>query len=191
MRNQCISDESNRLMMLIMFILLEYFSDFFYTKQKNINKIIISIIIININEIFYLLVNRVYSFETTKKYFSRTITYSIETSKIYKIVLEVFYKARISFISLGYFLKMNLFESGYHKESLILRFILNIRCNINFIFFAYQFVYLKNNADYMTLMLYIFVDLSLFLLDFINLFFSIFYVLVTNNRHKEIKSTPN
>ena len=186
-----INDESNRLMMLIMFILLEYFSDFFYTKQKNINKVIISIIIININEIFHLLVNRVYSFETTKKYFSRTITYSIETSKIYKIVLEVFYKARISFISLGYFLKMNLFESGYHKESLILRFILNIRCNINFIFFAYQFVYLKNNADYMTLMLYIFVDLSLFLLDFINLFFSIFYVLVTNIRHKEIKSIPN
>ena len=186
-----INDESNRLMILIMFILLEYFSDFFYTKQKNINKVIISIIIININEIFHLLVNRVYSFETTKKYFSRTITYSIETSKIYVIILEIFYKARIPFISLGYFLKMNLFGNSYNKESLILRYILNIRCNINFIFFAYQFVYLKNNADYITLMMYCFVDLSLFLLDFINFIFSFFNVLVTNNGYKEIKSIQN
>ena len=174
-----------------MFILLEYFSDFFYTKQKNINKVIISIIIININEIFHLLVNRVYSFETTKKYFSRTITYSIETSKIYVIILEIFYKARIPFISLGYFLKMNLFGNSYNKESLILRYILNIRCNINFIFFAYQFVYLKNNADYITLMMYCFVDLSLFLLDFINFIFSFFNILVANNGYKEIKSIPN
>ena len=52
-----ISDESNKLMILIMFILLEYFSDLIYAKQKNINKIIIAIIIINLNEMFYLLAN--------------------------------------------------------------------------------------------------------------------------------------
>ena len=175
-----ISDESNRLMILIMFILLEYFSDLIYAKQKNINKIIIAIIIINLNEMFYLLANRVYSFESSKKYFSRTIAYSIASCKICENILEICYKTRITFITFGYFLKMNLFGISRNKESLILRFVLNIRCNINFIFFVYQFVYLKNNADYITLMMYSLVDLSLFLFDFINSAISYFYSLKPN-----------
>ena len=186
-----ISDESNRLMILIMFILLEYFSDLIYAKQKNINKIIITIIIINLNEMFYLLANRVYSFESSKKYFSRTIAYSIASCKICENILEICYKTRITFITFGYFLKMNLFGISRNKESLILRFVLNIRCNINFIFFVYQFVYLKNNADYITLMMYSLVDLSLFLFDFINSAISYFYSLISNNGYKEIKSISN
>ena len=186
-----ISDESNRLMILIMFILLEYFSDLIYAKQKNINKIIIAIIIINLNEMFYLLANRVYSFESSKKYFSRTIAYSIASCKICENILEICYKTRITFITFGYFLKMNLFGISRNKESLILRFVLNIRCNINFIFFVYQFVYLKNNADYITLMMYSLVDLSLFLFDFINSAISYFYSLISNNGYKEIKSISN
>ena len=186
-----ISDESNRLMILIMFILLEYFSDLIYAKQKNINKIIIAIIIINLNEMFYLLANRVYSFESSKKYFSRTIAYSIASCKICENILEICYKTRITFITFGYFLKMNLFRISRNKESLILRFVLNIRCNINFIFFVYQFVYLKNNADYITLMMYSLVDLSLFLFDFINSAISYFYSLISNNGYKEIKSISN
>ena len=186
-----ISDESNRLMILIMFIFLEYFSDLIYAKQKNINKIIIAIIIINLNEMFYLLANRVYSFESSKKYFSRTIAYSIASCKICENILEICYKTRITFITFGYFLKMNLFGISRNKESLILRFVLNIRCNINFIFFVYQFVYLKNNADYITLMMYSLVDLSLFLFDFINSAISYFYSLISNNGYKEIKSISN
>ena len=186
-----ISDESNRLMILIMFILLEYFSELIYAKQKNINKIIIAIIIINLNEMFYLLANRVYSFESSKKYFSRTIAYSIASCKICENILEICYKTRITFITFGYFLKMNLFGISRNKESLILRFVLNIRCNINFIFFVYQFVYLKNNADYITLMMYSLVDLSLFLFDFINSAISYFYSLISNNGYKEIKSISN
>ena len=186
-----ISDESNRLMILIMFILLEYFSDLIYAKQKNINKIIIAIIIINLNEMFYLLANRVYSFESSKKYFSRTIAYSIASCKICENILEICYKTRITFITFGYFLKINLIGNSRNKESLILRFVLNIRCNINFIFFVYQFVYLKNNADYITLMMYSLVDLSLFLFDFINSAISYFYSLISNNGYKEIKSISN
>ena len=147
--------------------------------------------IINLNEMFYLLANRVYSFESSKKYFSRTIAYSIASCKICENILEICYKTRITFITFGYFLKMNLFGISRNKESLILRFVLNIRCNINFIFFVYQFVYLKNNADYITLMMYSLVDLSLFLFDFINSAISYFYSLISNNGYKEIKSISN
>ena len=127
-----INDESNRLIILIMFILLEYYSELFYAKQKTINKVIISIII-NMNEIFYLLINRVYSLETTKKYFSKTIAYFVESSEIIMIFLELFYKARSSFVVFGYFKKMNVFLNNryYHDKSFILRIILFFYFNFN------------------------------------------------------------
>ena len=66
---------------------------------------------------------------------------------------------------------------------------LNIRCYLNFIFFAYQFIYLKNNKDYMTLMLYSLVDLSVFLLDFINNIISTLTSLVSSSGFKAIKDS--
>ena len=83
---------------------------------------------------------------------------------------------------------MNVFiNKGYfHYESFIIRIILNIRCSLNFIFFSYQFVYLKNNSDYMTLMFYCLVDLSLFLLDFINLTSTLLQEKVFNSGYKPI-----
>ena len=134
--------------------------------------------------------NRVYSLETTKKYFLKTIAYSVESSEIFMIFLEVFYKARTSFVVFGYFKKMNIILNNryYHDKSFILKIILNIRCSLNFIFFVYQFVYLKNNSDYMTLMLYCLVDLSVFLLDFINLTSTIFQEKVFNSGYKPINN---
>ena len=71
-----LNDESTRLMILIIFILYEFIFDYFYSNElKKINKIIASITIISINEIFYLLTSRVYSLENSKLIFSRTIGY--------------------------------------------------------------------------------------------------------------------
>ena len=186
-----INDESNRLMILIIFILFEYFSEIYEEKIKKINKIIISNILININEIFYLLVHRVYSLETSKKFLSKTIGYSIDSFKISEIILEVFYKARFSFILIGYFIKMNVFEDKEDNKNdlYILRFILNIKCCLNFIFFSYEFIYLKNNSDYMTLMVYSFVDLSVFLLDFISFLISSCNSIIINNGYQAIKNS--
>ena len=128
--------------------------------------------------------------ESSKYFLSKTVAYSIDGWKLFEIILEVFYKARFSFILAGYFLKINISgDKDYSKnDSYILRFILNIKCSLNFIFFSYEFIYLKNNADYMTLMLYSCVDLSVFLLDFINFMISTLSSLVINNGYKAIKS---
>ena len=178
---------------LIIFVLFEYFTDVFKDKLKKINKIIISIILININEIFYLLAHRVYSLESSKYFLSKTIAYSIDGWKLFEIILEVFYKARFSFILAAYFLKINILgdKSYEQNDSYILRFFLNIKCNLNFIYFSYEFIYLKNNEDYMTLMLYSFVDTSVFLLDFINFMISTIYSLVINNGYKSFNSFKN
>ena len=188
-----INDESNRLIFLIMFILFEYFSELFDSNTKKINKIIISIIIIYINELFYLLVNRTYSLESSKKYLSKTLAYSFESCEPFNVFLEVVHKLRFSLVSVGYYLKIKLIKDkdNYYNESFILRFVLNIRCHLNFIFFAYQFIYLKNNEDYMTLMLYSLVDLSVFLLDFINNIISTLTSLVSSSGYEAIKDSPN
>ena len=188
-----INDESNRLIFLIMFILFEYFSELFDSNTKKINKIIISIIIIYINELFYLLANRTYSLESSKKYLSKTLAYSFESCEPFNVFLEVVHKLRFSLVSVGYYLKIKLIKDkdNYYNESFILRFVLNIRCYLNFIFFAYQFIYLKNNEDYMTLMLYSLVDLSVFLLDFINNFISTLTSLVSSSGYEAIKDSPN
>jgi hypothetical protein len=187
-----INDESNRLIFLIMFILFEYFSELFDSNIKKINKFIISIIIIYINELFYLLANRTYSLENSKKYLSKTLAYSFESCEPFNIFLEVVHKLRFSLVSVGYYLKIKLLnKDNYYYESFILRFVLNIRCYLNFIFFAYQFIYLKNNKDYMTLMLYSLVDLSVFLLDFINNIISTLTSLVSSSGYEAIKDSPN
>ena len=188
-----INDESNRLIFLIMFILFEYFSELFDSNTKKINKIIISIIIIYINELFYLLANRTYSLESSKKYLSKTLAYSFESCEPFNVFLEVVHKLRFSLVSVGYYLKIKLLKDkdNYYNESFILRFVLNIRCYLNFIFFAYQFIYLKNNEDYMTLMLYSLVDLSVFLLDFINNFISTLTSLISSSGYEAIKDSPN
>ena len=176
-----------------MFILFEYFSELFDSNTKKINKIIISIIIIYINELFYLLANRTYSLESSKKYLSKTLAYSFESCEPFNVFLEVVHKLRFSLVSVGYYLKIKLIKDkdNYYNESFILRFVLNIRCYLNFIFYAYQFIYLKNNEDYMTLMLYSLVDLSVFLLDFINNFISTLTSLVSSCEYEAIKDSPN
>ena len=158
-------------MILIIFILYEFIFDYFYNNElKKINKIIASITIININEIFYLLTSRVYSLENSKLIFSRTIGYRNGSLRKFDTFLKVFYKIRFSTILAGFLLESNILGNKLFSpsDSYLLRLILNIRCSLNFIFFCYQFVYLKNNVDYLTMMIYSGVDLSVFLLDFIN-----------------------
>ena len=120
-----INDESNRLIFLIMFILFEYFSELFDSNTKKINKIIISIIIIYINELFYLLANRTYSLENSKKYLSKTLAYSFESCEPFNVFLEVVHKLRFSLVSVGYYLKIKLIKDkdNYYNESFILRFV--------------------------------------------------------------------
>ena len=168
-----INDESNRLFLLLIYIILEFFSNIYYkTGEKKINQIIISIIIININEIFYLITHRVYSLETSKKFFSKTITYSIENSSLFKTILTIFYKMRFPFITGTYFLNMTPVINNilFNIDSFILRIVLNIKCYLNFLFFIYQFIFLKNDNDFMTIMIYLVIDFAVFLFDFINIF---------------------
>ena len=167
-----LNDESTRLMILIIFILYEFIFDYFYSNElKKINKIIASITIISINEIFYLLTSRVYSLENSKLIFSRTIGYRNGSLKKFDTFLKVFYKIRFSTILAGFLLESNIIGNNKlfnSSDSYSIRLILNIRCSLNFIFFCYEFIYLKNNNDYLTLMIYSGVNLSVFLLDFIN-----------------------
>jgi hypothetical protein len=165
-----INDESNRLMLLIIYILFEYAFDMISNNEKKIiNKILIAIMILNINELFYLIVSRVYSVEESKLVLSRTIFYSTNSGGNFKTFLKVIHKIRFSVITVGYLLDLNLFKNKKdNDETFIIKLILNIRCSLNFIFFVYEFIFLKNNEDYMTLMMYSFVDLCVFLLDFIN-----------------------
>ena len=165
-----INDESNRLMLLIIYILFEYAFDMISNNEKKIiKKILIAIMILNINEIFYLIVSRVYSVEESKLVLSRTIFYSTNSGGNFKTFLKVIHKIRFSVITVGYLLDLNLFKNKKdNDETFIIKLILNIRCSLNFIFFVYEFIFLKNNEDYMTLMMYSFVDLCVFLLDFIN-----------------------
>ena len=168
-----INDESNRLMLLIIFIIYEFlFDEFFNNELKKINKIIISITIINVHEIFYLLVCRVYSLETSKLFFSRTIAYDWDSGGIFNTFIKIFYKIRFPTILAGFYLEMNLFGNKLfnNQETFLIKLILNIRCALNFIFYSYEFIFLKNNVDYITIMVYSAVDLSIFLLDFINNF---------------------
>ena len=166
-----INDESNRLMILMIYILFEYFFDHLYNKNlKKIYKIIISITIININEIFYLLTSRVYALETSKIIFSRTIFYHIDSGSIFNKFLELSFKIRFPVILIGFLLETNLFENQLfnNDETFLLKIILNIKCCFNFIFFSYEFILLKNIEDFFTITVYSFVDLSIFLLDFFN-----------------------
>lgn len=71
-------------------------------------------------------------------------------------------------------------------ESFILRIVLNLRCNFNFLFFIYQFIIFKNDADFMTIMMYSVVDLCVFLFDFINL---LFYFIFCSSKVKGDYST--
>jgi hypothetical protein len=104
-----LNDESTRLMILITFILFEFIFDYFYNNElKKINKIIASITIININEIFYLLTSRVYSFENSKLIFSRTIGYSNGSLGKFDTFMKVFYKIRFTTILAGYLLESNI-----------------------------------------------------------------------------------
>ena len=166
-----LNDESTRLMILITFILFEFIFDYFYNNElKKINKIIASITIININEIFYLLTSRVYSFENSKLIFSRTIGYSNGSLGKFDTFMKVFYKIRFTTILAGYLLESNILGNKvFHRvDAYILRLILNMRCALNFIFFCYEFIYLKNNEDYITMMVFSGVDLSVFIFDFLN-----------------------
>ena len=176
-----INDESNRLMILIIFIIYEFIFDIFYFLEvKKIIKIIISITIININEIFYLLVSRVFALENSKLIFSRTILYY--SGGKFLTFLKVFYKIRTSTILSGFLLETNLFGNKVYnnKETYILKLVLNIKCSLNFIFYLYEFVFLKNNVDYITIMVYSGVDLSLFLLDFLtNLLIYLNYTIIS------------
>ena len=168
-----INDESNRLMMLIIYIMYEYlFVSLYNNRLKKINKIIISITIINTHEIFYLLVSRVYGYETSKIFFSKTIGYTMESVGLFNSILEVLYKLRFSVILAGFFLETNLFGSKLfnNKETFILKLILNIKCGLNFIFFSYNFIFLKDSSDFVVLFVHSCVDLSIFLFDFINQF---------------------
>ena len=159
-------------MILIILILYEFIFDYFYSNElKKINKIIASITIISINEIFYLLTSRVYSLENSKLIFSRTIGYRNGSLKKFDTFLKVFYKIRFSTILAGFLLESNIIGNNKlfnSSDSYLIRLILNIRCCLNFIFFCYEFIYLKNNNDYLTLMIYSGINLSVFLFDFIN-----------------------
>ena len=184
-----INDTPNRLMILMVFIIYEYFFESFYNNHINkINKIIISIAIININEIFYLLVSRVYAFETSKLIFSKTITYHLNEDDIFIKFLNITYKIRIPIILNGFFLEANLFENKLfdNGDIFIIKTILNIKCCFNFIFFCYEFIFLKNNEDFFTIFVYSLVDLILFLLDLINnfLIYSKFLI-ITPQRSKK------
>ena len=112
-----------------------------------------------------------YSLENSKLIFSRTIGYRNGSLKKFDTFLKVFYKIRFSTILAGFLLESNIIGNNKlfnSSDSYLIRLILNIKCSLNFIFFCYEFIYLKNNNDYLTLMIYSAVDLSVFLLDFIN-----------------------
>jgi len=173
-----INDETNRLMILLIYILLEYFSNFYYKEsQKKINQILIAILIININEIFYLITQIFYSPGSSKKFYSKTFMYSLKSSSIVITILSAFYKMRFPFITATYFLAMTPVGSRiiFNDNSFILRIILNIRINLNLWFFMYQFIIFKNDADFLTLFFYSIVDSALLALDFINLLFSFIF----------------
>jgi len=172
-----INDETNRLMILIIYIILEYFSSLYYQNQNKIYQILIAILIININEIFYLITQRVYSIEASKYFFSKTFMYSIKSSMIVEGILTIFYKLRFPFITATYLLAMTPVGNGiiFTDGSFILRIILNVRINLNFLYFIYQFIIFKNDADFMTIIFYSYVDSSLLFFDFINLF--IYFIL--------------
>ena len=168
-----INDETNRLMILLIYIILEYFSSFYYQESQNkIYQILVAILIININEIFYLITQRVYSLETSKKFFSKTFMYSIKSSKIVEGILTVFYKLRFPFITATYLLAMTPVGNSilFNDSSFILRIILNARINLNFLYFIFQFIIFKNDTDFMTIMFYSIVDSAVLVFDFINLF---------------------
>ena len=187
-----INDTPNRLMILIIYIIYEYFFECFYNNHINkINQLIISIAIININEIFYLLVNRVYALETSKLIFSRTITYHLDEDGIFNTFLKLSYKIRISIILIGFFLETNFFGNKLldNRNIFIIKTILNIKCCFNFIFFCYEFIFLKNNEDFITIFVYSLVDLVLFLLDFINNFLIYINLLIIKFIKKRAKSS--
>ena len=168
-----INDVPNTIMILIIYIIYEYLFEAFYNKeQKKINKLLISIIIININELFYFLVSRVYSLETTKLFFSKTLTYHIVIFGKFYYFLEIFTKIKFQIILVGYLLESYLIGNKLfnNQESFILRTMLNIKCCFNFIFFSYEIIYLKNDENYMTLFIYSIVDVSVYIFDFVNQF---------------------
>ena len=185
-----INDETNRLMILLIYILLEYFSSFYYQESQNkIHQILIAILIININEIFFLITQRVYSLETSKKFFSKTFLYSIKSSQIVEGILTVFYKLRFPFITATYLLSMTPVGNSilFTDSSFILRIILNVRINLNFLFFIYHFIIFKNDADFMCIMFYSIVDSALLVFDFIILF--IFFIFCNKKVADNISSS--
>ena len=86
-----------------------------------------------------MLAKRTYSLENSEKYLSKTLAYSFESCEHFNLFLEVVHKLRFSLVSVGYYLKIKLLKDkdNYYYESFILRFVLNIRYYLNFIFFAY------------------------------------------------------
>ena len=171
-----LNDESNRLMILLVYILFEYFSNFYYQdKQNKISQVIISVLLININEIFYLITQRVYTVGGSKKVFSRTILYSIESSSIIKNILMLLYKMRFPIITSTYLLNMTPIKNNilFNNDSFILRIVLIIRCHLNTIFILYQFIILRNEDDFMTMMIYCVVDIFVYAFDFINVLFKL------------------
>jgi hypothetical protein len=160
-------------MILLIYIIFEYFASFYYQESQNkIYQILVAVLIININEIFYLITQRVYSLETSKKFFSKTFMYSIKSSKIVEGILTVFYKLRFPFITATYLLAMTPVGNSilFNDSSFILRIILNARINLNFLYFIFQFIIFKNDTDFMTIMFYSIVDSAVLVFDFINLF---------------------
>ena len=171
-----LNDESNRLMILLVYILFEYFSNFYYQdKQSKVSQVIISVLLININEIIYLITQRVYTVGGSKKVISRTILYSSETSSIMNNILFVLYKMRFPLITSTYLLNMTPIKNNilFNNDSLILRIVLIIRCHLNILFILYQFIILRNEEDFMSMMMYCVVDIFAFGFDFINIFFKL------------------
>ena len=164
-----LNDEADRLLLVILFYpLLEYFTNFYYQKQDILSKILISVLIVHVGELFFILTKNTFSMGTSNKIISRTFMFNDKIRAIGE-VLRIIGKLKHPLIVATYFLHMTPIYKNIlllYEDSMIFRMIHYIRCNMKLLLFAFHFVVLKNNEDFMTLMMYFAVELALFIFDF-------------------------
>ena len=85
------------------------------------------------------------------------------------------YKMRFPLITSTYLLNMTPIKNNilFNNDSFILRIVLIIRCHLNILFILYQFIILRNEEDFMSMMMYCVVDIFVFGFDFINILFKL------------------
>ena len=83
---------------------------------------------------------------------------------------------RYPIITSTYFLNMTPIKNNilFNNDSFILKIVLIIRCHLNTIFILYQFIILRNEDDFMSMMIYCVVDIFVYAFDFINILFKLF-----------------